>query len=126
MNHILFTDYYLFTKYPEILRVRVVRDNMAKYNQALSYLMSVPEPERLYMKLLREESETDVLNRNNFVMSAAAFAAAKFENPSMKNYRGGQETAAGGHIDKIVTTYLTVRTNLAVSGIVKSVLIKRR
>jgi hypothetical protein len=117
MNHILLIDYYLFTKYPEILRVRVVRDNMAKYNQALRYLMSVPEAERLYVKLLREKSETDVLNRNNFVMLSAA---AKFENPSMKNYRGGQETAAGGHIDKIVTTYLTVRTNLAVSGIVKS------
>jgi hypothetical protein len=73
---------------------------MTKYNQALGYLMSVPDTDRLFVKLLRAISETDILNRNNFVMlSAAAFAAAKFENPSMRNYRGGQETAAGGHID---------------------------
>jgi hypothetical protein len=29
MNHILLIDYYLFNKYPEILRVRAIRDNMA-------------------------------------------------------------------------------------------------
>jgi hypothetical protein len=45
MNHILLTDYYLFNKYPEIFRIRAIRDNMAKDNQALSYLSSVPESE---------------------------------------------------------------------------------
>jgi hypothetical protein len=38
----------------------------------------------------------------------------------MKNYRGGQETSAGGHIVKVVTTYLTIRTTLSVSEMVRS------
>jgi hypothetical protein len=96
MNHVLLIDYYLFNKYPEILRIRAVRDNMSKYNQALSYeyLASLPPDERLYVKLMRPRMDTNVLNRNNFIMlSSAAFAVAKYENPSTRNYRGGQETA---------------------------------
>jgi hypothetical protein len=73
---------------------------MTKYNQPLGYLPSVPDTDRLFVKLLRAKSEKDIFKRNNFVMlSAATFPAAKFENPLMRNYRGGQETAAGGHID---------------------------
>jgi hypothetical protein len=49
-----------------------------------------------------------------------ASAAAKYENPSMTNYHGGQERAARGHVDKIVPTYLTVRTNLSISSIIRS------
>jgi hypothetical protein len=75
MNHILLIDYYLFNKYPEILRIRAVRDNMAKYNQALTYFWSVPEDERLYVKIMQPRTYTNVLNRNNFVMLAS---------PSMK------------------------------------------
>jgi hypothetical protein len=117
----LLIDYYLITKYPELLRIRVVRDNMARYNQALAYMSSVPETERLYIKLMRSRIDSAVLNRNNFVMlSAAAYAAAKYENPSMKNYRGGQESATGGHVDKIVTTYLTLRTTLSISAMIRS------
>jgi hypothetical protein len=81
MNHVLLIDYFLFTKYPEILRIRSVRDNMARFNQAMTYLASIPEDERMYVKLLRPRIETSVLNQNNFVMlSTAAYAAAKFEN----------------------------------------------
>jgi hypothetical protein len=91
MNHILLIDYYRFNKYPEILRITAVRDNMSKYNLALSYLASLTADERLYVKLLCPRSNTNVLNRNNFIMlSAAEFAAAKYENPSMKKYRGGK------------------------------------
>jgi hypothetical protein len=94
---------------------------MIKHNQALNYLSSLPSDERLYVKLLRPRSDTNILNRNNFIMLyAAAFAAAKYENPSMKNYRGGQETATGGYVDKVVTTYLTVRTNMSISSMVRS------
>jgi hypothetical protein len=102
------------------LRIRAVRDNMARFNLAMAFLASIPEDERMYVKIMRPKVDTSVLNRNNFVMSAAAYAAAKYENPSMKNYRGGQETATGGHIDKIVTTYLTVRTFLAISSMIRS------
>lgn len=121
MNHILLIDYYLFNKYPEILRVRAIRDNMAKYNQALEYLAGIADYERLYVKLIKKKTETDILNRNNFIMlSAAAFAAARYEIPSMKNYQGGQQQAAGGHIDKVVHTYLTMRTQLSLSSIVRA------
>jgi hypothetical protein len=44
-----------------------------------------------YVKLIKKKTETDILNRNNFIMlSAAAFAAARYEIPSMKNYQGEQ------------------------------------
>jgi hypothetical protein len=110
MNHILLIDYYLFTKYPEILRIR-----------AMAFLASVPDDERMYVKIMRPRVDTSVLNRNNFVrLSTAAYAAAKYENPSMRNYRGGQESATGGHIDKIVTTFLTVRTTFAISSMIRS------
>lgn len=121
MNHIMLIDYYLFTKYPEILRIRAVRENMARFNQALAYLTSQPEEDRMYIKLIKPKADTAILNRNNFIMlSAAAYAAAKFENPSMKNYKGGQETAAGGYIDKIITSYLTLRTTTAISNMIRS------
>jgi hypothetical protein len=54
------------------------------------------------------------------MLSAAAYAAAKYENPSMKNYRGGQESAAGGHVEKIVSTYLSMRTSHAIVGMTRS------
>jgi hypothetical protein len=37
MNHILLIDYYLFTKYSEILRIRSVSDNMTRFNQTMAY-----------------------------------------------------------------------------------------
>jgi hypothetical protein len=87
----------------------------------MAYPSSVPESERMFVKLMRPRSETAVLNRNNFIMlSAAAYAAAKYENPSMKNYRGGQESAAGGHVEKVVSTYLSMRTSHAIVGMTRS------
>jgi hypothetical protein len=119
MNHILLIDYFVFTKYPEILCIRAVHDNMAQFNQAMEYLATVPEEERMYVKLMRPRVDTSILNRNKFIMlSSAAYVTAKYENPSMKNYRGGQETVTGGHIDKIVTTYLTVGTTLALGSLI--------
>jgi hypothetical protein len=136
MNHILLTDYYLFTKYPEILRIRSVWDNMIRFNSslpavvlntsrpfkyAMAYLASIPEDQRMYVQIMRPCSDTAVLNCNNFIMlSAAAYAAAKYENPLMKNYRGGQEAAAGGHVDKIVSTDLAMRTTHAILGMTRS------
>jgi hypothetical protein len=94
---------------------------MARFNLALAYLSSLPETDQMYVKILKSRIDTAVLNRNNFGMMAnAAYAAAKYTNPSMKIYRGGQETSAGGHIDKVVTTYLTVRTTLSISAMVRS------
>jgi hypothetical protein len=70
---------------------------------------------------MKPRSDTNVFNWNNFVMLvSAAYAAAKYENPSMRNYSGGQETAAGGHVDNVVTTYLSVRTSMSISSIIQS------
>jgi hypothetical protein len=43
MNHILLIDYFIFTKYPELLRIRPVRDNMSRFNQAIAYLATIPD-----------------------------------------------------------------------------------
>jgi hypothetical protein len=36
MNHILLIDYYIFNIYPELLRIRIIRDDMNACNQATS------------------------------------------------------------------------------------------
>lgn len=77
--------------------------------QAWNYLASVPPDERYFVKLLRPKSETDVLNRNSFLLhNAAALAAAKFESPTMANLKMTL-TDAGEKISGTVTQYLTIR-----------------
>jgi len=38
MGHIVMIDRYIFSKYPELLRIRALRDNMANMNSAWDYL----------------------------------------------------------------------------------------
>jgi hypothetical protein len=51
MNHIILTDTYIFNKYPELLRIRLLRD-MLTYNAAMEFLFRVLAGERLYVKFL--------------------------------------------------------------------------
>lgn len=114
MGHILMIDKYIFSKYPELLRIRSLRDNMAAMNTAWEYLASVEEDERFFVKILYDRSATAALNRQNFTLLAtAAISAAQFETPSMRFYRGGNVTATSGTVGDIVTQYLTLRMNLA-------------
>lgn len=116
MSHIQLINDFLLTKYPEILRIWHLRGDLKKFKHAMEYLSTIPEDERMYVKILRPRSDTAVLDRNNFVtLSAAAFAAAKFEPPSMKNYREGQESAVERDVARVVTTYLTTSSTLSIS-----------
>jgi hypothetical protein len=72
MNHSILIDTYVFNKYPELLRIRLLRDNMATYNAAMEFLFTIPAGERMYVKLLYPKDQTAVLNRNNFSLLASA------------------------------------------------------
>lgn len=121
MGHILLIDRYIFGKYPELLRIRALRDNMGAINKALEYLNSIEPDLRFFVKLLHDKNETAVLNRQNFpLLAAAAVAAAQFETPSMKNYRGGSDTVTSGAITEVVRRYLSLRMNLSHIAISKS------
>lgn len=69
MSHICMIDEYLYCRYPEILLIRPLHDNSEAMTQAWEYLATIPQDERYYVKLLRPKSETDLLNRNNFLVS---------------------------------------------------------
>jgi hypothetical protein len=52
MNLILTIDYYIFNKYPELLRIRLIRDDLGSFNQATEFIRSKTEDEALYVKIL--------------------------------------------------------------------------
>jgi hypothetical protein len=58
--------------YPELLRIRVIRDNMGAYNEATEYLRTKPEDGCLHVNLRYIKQETSMLNRNNFRLLASA------------------------------------------------------
>ena len=94
ISFLVLIDYYICDKYPEFLRIRALRDKLILFREAWDYLSTMDEHERLYVKLLRPRSDTQILNRNNFpLLSQVATAIAKAETPSMVNYRGGQVTS---------------------------------
>jgi hypothetical protein len=57
-GHILIIDRYIFGKYPELLRIRALRDNMEAMNRAWAYLVSLDPGERYFAKLLYTRDET--------------------------------------------------------------------
>jgi hypothetical protein len=114
MNHIILIDTYIFNKYPELLRIRLLRDNMLTYNSAMEFLYRLPAGERMYVKFLQPKDKTAVLNRNNFsLLALAAVVIARFENPSFKFYRGGAEDTLGASLRGMITSYLSFRVNMA-------------
>jgi hypothetical protein len=48
MGHILMINHYIFGKYPELLRIRALRDNMEAMNHAWAYLVSLDPGERYF------------------------------------------------------------------------------
>jgi hypothetical protein len=97
MNHLLMIDYYIFNKYPELLRIRLITDDMGAYNQATEYLRTKNEDECLFVKILYSKQETSILNRNNFqLLATATTIVAQFEQQSFVFYRGGHKDAVSG------------------------------
>jgi hypothetical protein len=106
IGHILMIDRYIFGKYPELLRIRALRDNMEAMNNAWNYLSSLNPGERYFAKILYNKDETAALNRNNFsLLATAAVAAAQFEIPSMQFYRGGNVAGTSGELVDTVRQY---------------------
>ncbi|UUW06596.1 VP5 [Cat Tien Hospitalitermes Lispi-like virus] len=121
MGHIVMIDKYIFSKYPELLRIRSIRDNMDAMNNAWAFLASLTPGERYFVKILYNKDETAPLNRNNFqLLATAAIAAAQFETPSMRFYQGGNVTATSGSIVETVRQYLSLRMNLSYFSIMQS------
>uniref|UniRef100_A0AAT9JFM3 Nucleocapsid protein n=1 Tax=Macrotermes bellicosus lispivirus 1 TaxID=3133480 RepID=A0AAT9JFM3_9MONO len=121
MGHIIMIDRYIFAKYPELLRIRALRDNMEAMNNAWTYLASLDPGERYFAKLLYNKDQTAALNRNNFsLLATAAIAAAQCEIPSMRFYRGGNVTGTTGALVETVKQYLNLRLNLSYLSIMQS------
>ena len=121
MGHILMIDRYIFSKYPELLRITLLRDNMTAMNRAWDFLASLSAGERFFAKILYDKSETAALNRQNFhFLANAAVTAAQFETPSMRFYRGGNITATSGALADVVNKYLAMRLNLAHESVSQS------
>jgi hypothetical protein len=100
----------IFNKYPELLRIRVLRDNSNSVNAAMTYLTTIPEEDVMYVKILRPRDETAVRNRNNFaLLSSAAHAVGQVEVTSMKFYRGGNQEGIGSTLANIIRQYLSFR-----------------
>lgn len=121
MGHIIMIDRYIFGKYPELLRIRSLRDNMEAMNNAWTYLASLEPGERYFVKILYNRDQTASLNRNNFsLLATAAIAAAQCEIPSMRFYRGGNVTGTTGALVETVKQYLNLRLNLSYVSIMQS------
>jgi hypothetical protein len=94
---------------------------MEAMNNAWTFLSSLSPEERYFVKLLFSEDETAALNCNNFqFLATAAIAAAQFETPSMRFYRGGNVTGASGSLVETVKQYLNLRMNLSYCAIMQS------
>jgi hypothetical protein len=121
MNHILMISTYIFNNYQELLRFRILRDNLKAVNAAMTYLTTVPEDSMLYVKLLRPWEETAVLNRNNnSLLCGAAYAVAQVEISSIKYYRGGNQEGIGATLANIIRQYLSFRLQNAFMSISES------
>jgi hypothetical protein len=115
MTHILLIDEYLYSRYRELLSIRVLAENHKGMMAAWAYLASLHPTEVYYAKILFSKEETACLNRNNFPLHIpAAVAAARFETPSMQNYRGTEtQIQSSTLLGNIVRVYLTKRLGLA-------------
>ena len=121
MGHILMTDRYIFSKYPERLRIRSLRDNMESMKTAWAYLASLEPGERYFTKNLYTKDETAPLKRNNFtLLASAAIAAAQFEIPSMRFFKQGNVTATKGVVAETVKSYLNMTLNITHLAIMQS------
>jgi hypothetical protein len=115
MTHIIFIDEYLYSRYRELLSIRLLSDNHKGMRAAWQFLASLQPHEVYYAKILFDKEKTACLNRNNFPLhTAAAVAAAKFETPSMINYRGAEgQIQSSTLLGTTVSKYLNIRLNVS-------------
>lgn len=117
MGHIMMIDRYLFKRYRELLRWRLLADCTEQMILAWTYLAEKPQEERYYVKLLYPKEETAVLNRTNFSLYVAT---AQYETTSMKNYMGTQKDKVISDIFDEVQAYLWYRHSLSFVSVLSS------
>jgi hypothetical protein len=92
MTHIILIDKYLYHRYKELLSMRLLAENHKGTSAAWDFLASLEKHERFFPKILYDKQH--LASRGNFPLHiAAAVAAARFETPSMANYRGAEGQA---------------------------------
>jgi hypothetical protein len=123
MTHIILIDEYLYSRYRELLPLRLFADNHKGMVAAWEFLASLPPREVYYAKILYDKEVTAFLNRNNFPLhTAAAVAADKFETPTMANYRGAKsQIQSSTLVGNIVQSYLTRRLSLAPKAMINEI-----
>jgi hypothetical protein len=107
-------------RYKELLSIRLLSDNHKGMLAAWQILASLPPHEVYYAKIFYDKEQTACLNRNNFPLhTAAAVAAAKFETPSMINYRGAEgQIQSSTMLGAIVNKYLHSRLNVSLYALI--------
>ena len=80
----------------------VIHEIISRDSQGISaaweFLVSLEEHGRFFAKILYEKETTACLNRGNFPLHIAAAAAARFETPSMANYKGAEGQAQSSEL----------------------------
>jgi DNA polymerase III delta prime subunit len=114
MTNIILIDEYLYSRYRELLSIRLLAENHKGMLAAWAFLAKLPENEMYFAKILYDKETTACLNRNNFPLHiAAAVSAARFELPTMLNYRGAEsQIQSSTLLANIVHTYLTKRLTI--------------
>jgi hypothetical protein len=104
-----------------LLSIRLLAENHKGISAAWEFLASLEEHERFFDKILYKET-TACLNRGNFPLHiAAAAAAARYETPSMANYRGaGGQSQSSELLGTIVHGYLTTRLSLTKTAFINA------
>jgi hypothetical protein len=122
MTHIILIDEYLYTRYKELLSIRLLAENHKGMFAAWEFLASLPPHEAYFAKILYDKEATACLNHNNFPLHiSAAVAAARFETPSMVNYRGTEsQIQSSVLVGNIVIQYLTRRLNLSTHALINN------
>jgi hypothetical protein len=128
MTHIILIDEYLYSRYRELLPIRLLAENHKGMLAAWRFLASLPEHGVYYDKILHDKEATACLNRNKFPLHiAAAVSNARFELPAMLNYRGAKtQVQSSTLLGNIIHGYLTKRLSLATRAVINESLLKRR
>jgi hypothetical protein len=93
----------------------MLAENHKAMTAAWEYLASLPPQDVYFAEILYDKEATACLDRNNFPLHiAAAVSAARFETPSMVNYRGTEsQIQSSVQLGNIVSLYLTRRLTLS-------------
>lgn len=109
MGHLSTIESYIYNRIPEIANTRLLPSLNANYKRALDYLRSVPQSERMYVKLLRDKNETAPLSRVHFTEATiVASTVAAFDKDSYQYYA----VEEGPNVSKLKAIALTYVTNL--------------